>query len=68
MSVLVPSGVPEQVWVVIDTKKGERHLLFKEPLEGWAEWTKNSKAKVFEYGFRAVIYEPPPPPKKPAAK
>lgn len=68
MSVLVPSGIPERVWVVIDTKKGERHLMFRVPLEGWDAWTKNSSAKVFEYTFDKVIYTPPPAKKKPVSK
>lgn len=68
MSILVPPGVPERIWVVIDMKKSDRHLMFKEPLEGWDAWTKNSSSKVFEYTFHGTVHVSPPSPKKPVPK
>ena len=58
MSVLVPPGVPERIWLV--SRPGELHYIHKEPNEGIDAWAKGVDATVIEYRFAAVTHTPPP--------
>ena len=52
------AGLPPRIWMVI-RPSGERDYMHREPLEGWAEWTRRLDARVVEYTFGSVIYTPP---------
>lgn len=55
----IPPGVPTRMWMVL-RPSGERDFMVREPLEGWAVWTKRLDATVVEYAAHSIVHVPPP--------
>ena len=53
-----PLGLPNRIWIVVFRSNGERHLIYKEPIEGIAAWAAGSDAIVAEYRFGALVHGP----------
>lgn len=58
MSVLVPPGLPDRLWLVL-RPSGERDFIHKEPIEGIVAWAKSVDATIAEYRFAEVAHTPP---------